>query len=210
MNNQELKKVVLEMGLDKVQARISRKKFIAKNDIELDNAFNEEAFFLQDGVKQYYEIAEKLNKAKYERVKRLKKRIKKMLTCDCLFLTLTFSDKKIDLKTTKRETRRKYVQRFLNDLKTNYVANIDFGEKNGREHYHALVMASDIDLTKWIYGAINVKHVITKDDHTNTRIAKYIAKLTNHAIKESVGNSRLLYSRLDYLKQECYNCSCNE
>ena len=148
MVNQELKKVVLEMGLDKVEARISRKIFIAREDKEIEDAFNERALFLQDGVREYYEVAEKLNKAKYERVKRLKKRIKNMLACDCLFLTITWSDKKIDLNNTKRETRRKYVQRFLNDLKTNYVANIDFGEKNGREHYHALVMASDIDLSK--------------------------------------------------------------
>ena len=202
MVNRELKKKVLEMGLDKIQASISLQKYKAKNEQELDNAFEREAFFLQEPIREYYETAERLNKAKYERVKRLKKRITKMLAYDCLFLTLTFSDQKIDLESTKQETRRKYVQRFLNDLRVNYVANIDFGEKNGREHYHALVCKSKIDPSLWSYGALNIKRVITSDQDTNKRLAKYIAKLTNHAIKESVGNTRILYSRLDYLKSD--------
>lgn len=200
----ELKKHVLECGLDKVQARISKQKYIAyleKDDALFERTLGEESIFLQEAIRPMWQEAERLNKAKYERVKRLKNRIAHMLASECVFITLTFSDAKIDLNETKRETRRKYVQRFLNDLKANYVANIDFGEKNGREHYHALVQLSAIDCHKWIYGAMNVQRVRSERESTDIKLAKYIAKLTNHAIKESVQNNRIMYSRLDYSLQ---------
>ena len=188
------------MGLDKVQSRLSKCKYLAyinKDEKAFDKTLAEESFYLQNKIKPLWEEAERVNNAKYERVKRLKRRISKMLDKPCLFLTLTFSDSKIDLNNTKRETRKKYVQRFLNGLGANYVANIDFGEKNGREHYHALVQLSEIDPLAWSYGALNLQRV-RSDVDSDVKLAKYIAKLTNHAIKESVYNNRIMYSRIDY------------
>lgn len=112
----------------------------------------------------------------------------------CLFLTLTFTDS--TLSSTTPETRRKYVRRFLKSQCPVYVANIDFGGKNGREHYHALVRSEKIDYRLWHkLGAIKGEHVRTSETDL-TRTAKYIAKLSKHAIKETAGKGvRIIYSR---------------
>ena len=121
---------------------------------------------------------------------------------DCLFLTFTFRDK--TLNNTSAYTRRRYVKYFLNALNVPYVANIDFGKKNEREHYHAVVQIGRVDYSKWKYGAINgikIRNDIKYDDdgvitsESVEKIARYVAKLTNHAIKETTRRSVIMYSR---------------
>ena len=137
--------------------------------------------------------AEKINHASFCRAVRLKKRITEIFESGpCVFLTLTFTD--FVLSRTSPETRRAYVKRFLTALGAVYVANKDFGEKKGREHYHALVATDKVNPKLWKYGAINIKRVNTTD-LDKTRIAKYISKLTNHAIKATTKRSVLMYSR---------------
>jgi len=118
-----------------------------------------------------------------------------LLNGDCLFLTLTFNDN--TLNQTSAETRRKYVRRYLKQFNCAYVANIDFGSENGREHYHAVINTSRIDLALWrSYGNINVERVRNKSIELNkTRLSKYISKLSNHAIKETTRRCCLIYSR---------------
>lgn len=140
--------------------------------------------------------AGKINHAKHQRVKRLRAKIQFMLdNFDCAFLTFTFTDFCLD--STSDRSRRKYVQRALNSLDVHYVGNQDFGKKNGREHYHAVVacVPTDEQLSAWSqYGFYKVKKIRnTKDDVT--RLSKYVAKLTNHAIKETNKRSVMLYSR---------------
>ncbi len=132
--------------------------------------------------------------AHLERVLRLKKRIKSILNSKhCLFITFTFTND--ILAKTSAQTRRKYVTRYLNLFCGDYVANIDFGSKTDREHYHA-VLGFDILLHTpiWKYGFINIKH-ITKTDKTDTKLAKYVAKLTNHAIKETAKGNKMIYAK---------------
>ena len=143
----------------------------------------------------FNEIA-KIDNASCHRASRLRSRIESMLlNGDCLFLTLTFNDK--TLNDTSADTRRQYVRKYLKQFNCPYVANIDYGADNGREHYHAVVNSSHIDLSKWrIYGNINVQRVRNKSiDLDKTRLAKYISKLSNHAIKETTKRSCLIYSR---------------
>lgn len=122
---------------------------------------------------------------------RLRKRIENMITNnDCLFLTLTFTDDV--LSTTSFDTRKKYVLRFLNNLNCAYVGNVDYGSENGREHYHCVVAIDNVSCYDWLYGAINFKRIINKN---SLALAKYVAKLTNHALKETTNNSRIIYSR---------------
>lgn len=111
-----------------------------------------------------------------------------------LFLTLTFKDSVFE--TTSKETRRRYVRRYLKKYCNRYVANIDFGEENGREHYHAVVDGlKDIDFREWHkYGGLKSRHIKTKEQQAEI-ISSYITKLTNHAIKNSTNNERLIYSR---------------
>lgn len=99
------------------------------------------------------------------------------------------------MNSTSEETRRKYVRRFLKENCICYVANKDFGARNGREHYHAVVLLkSKINYSKWNYGSINGQK-IRLNGTSDVRLSKYIAKLTNHAIKETCKRNALIYSR---------------
>jgi hypothetical protein len=113
---------------------------------------------------------------------------------DSTFITLTFNDR--TLNRTSQETRRRYVSRFLKSLNCEYVGNIDFGEENEREHYHAVISCRiPQDKAKiWRrYGNINFEKVRHTTD--NVKLSKYIVKLSNHAIKDSTKRVCLLYSR---------------
>lgn len=163
--------------------------------------------------------AEKIIKAEYNRITRLRSRISLFLNCKepTNFLTLTFSDK--ILQNSTPTDRRRYVQRYLKSQSSYYIANIDYGEKKGREHYHAVILGK-IDLEPWRkYGHIlsekvgNRKELTRKnvpkryrnlDEPTQKRlmladtekkISKYVAKLTNHAIKETTKRSVMIYSK---------------
>ena len=150
------------------------------------------------------EEARKINKASYNRVKRLRDKISVMLESPCVFLTLNFSDKV--LKETTEQTRRKYVTLYLKQFGCMYVANKDFGsdkeytDRKGnkrkgtsREHYHALVCIDRLPMN-WTYGYQFLEHVRVKSS-SDIKLSKYISKLTNHAIKETTKRSCVIYSR---------------
>lgn len=142
---------------------------------------------------------EKINHAEYERTKRLKKRIRAMLTSGtCLFLTLTFTNDTLANTTPKQ--RRVAVVRYLKQFKCQYIANIDFGKdktKTMREHYHAVIQSENIDFASWRkYGNINCQRIRSRNIEVDkTKLAKYVAKLSNHAIKETTKRGSLIYSR---------------
>ena len=155
--------------------------------IELNNKFKD--FFGND-----WNIAMKLNHNEYKRVRRLKeKMLDSVLSNKALFLTLTFNSDTIARTTIP--TRRRYVARYLKSQSAFYIANIDFGARNGREHYHAVIVGQSIDYKAWhSLGAIKgLKIAPTRND--TTRVSKYVAKLSNHAIKETTKQFRLIYSR---------------
>lgn len=122
-----------------------------------------------------------------------KKRVNKMLESMALaynglyFVTLTFTDEK--LNSTNERTRHRYAVEWLNNNCLDYVANIDYGGKTQREHYHAVVALRDIhNLTEWQNGFKSVKSV-SYDATSKQRLGKYLVKLTNHAGK--VGSGRI-------------------
>jgi hypothetical protein len=143
----------------------------------------------------FFREAHKLNSASRQRVKRLRGRVEDViLNGNAIFLTLTFTDEV--LEKTSPETRRKYVTRFLKSQCAFYVANLDCGSQNHREHYHAIVQPNGekIDLAAWEYGAINSKRVHASEQ-APLRLSKYVAKISNHALKDTAKCSRLIYSR---------------
>lgn len=141
---------------------------------------------------ELYRECEKIANADVSRRKRLQKRIKTMLfSGTCYFLTLTFSDDV--LNSTSNDTRRRYVSSYLKDISSAYVGNIDFGKNNGREHYHAVVRCDSIS-REWSYGFSN-SQLIRNTDNDSIRLAKYVGKLTNHAIKQTTKRNALIYSR---------------
>lgn len=148
-----------------------------------------------------------LDKFYFEKIRRPHKvqtyramnRIKKILynsSKGCAFLTFTFND--LTLSKTTRETRRRYVSRYLKRFGgADYIANIDFGKLNHREHYHAIISEPRLDadtLRKWSkLGTINIEPIRVK---SKSKLGGYITKLYNHSIKASTGvNNRLIYAR---------------
>lgn len=102
---------------------------------------------------------------------------------DVRFVTFTFTDEV--LAKTNEKTRHKYVQRFLEEHCMDYIANVDYGSKNGREHYHAVV-GDSIRLSEWPYGRVDFRKAGQRDAD-KLRVSKYINKLSNHAGKETAG-----------------------
>lgn len=153
--------------------------------------------YAERDLKKWQEC-ERISNAHRSRVCRLRKRTEDMvLNSDCIFLTLTFNDKALQRRNA--DSRKQAVKRYLNDLNVPYVANIDFGKKNHREHYHALVGSDKIDYSLWHkFGAIKGKKV-RNNITDNDKIVKYIAKLTNHAIKETTKRNAIIYSRKKYV-----------
>lgn len=144
---------------------------------------------------ELWQEAKRINNASYHKTKRLKSKIIDMLTSgSCIFLTLTFTNDV--LNKTNKDTRKKYIIRALKTMSNTYIANIDYGSKKEREHYHAIVLADKVSQAQWQYGNLDFERVRTNEDTSPVKIAKYITKLTNHAIKETVKQNRVIYSRL--------------
>lgn len=162
---------------------------------------------------ELYEECNRMVNADTQRKKRLKKRIQGIFDKGrTYFVTLTFNDGA--LKNLSADTRREYVTTFLKSISSDYVANIDFGSKSGREHYHAVIYCTLLDDIKyfyskrygWInidaeplmqwrkYGWFSVKSCGI-DNTDKSRLAWYVSKLANHAVKETTKRNVLIYSR---------------
>lgn len=214
----KFKKIIVELGLDSKLRSLRREvykhygilEYLNHNpdlEIALDCLSDFESSIDSDLLRVCYN----LNRSFYRRRKLCSDRIKFMLeNGNCLFLTFTFTDDKLD--STSFDYRRKSVARYLADYNTLYVANIDFGVKDEyvdklgvsrkgthREHYHAVIMCDEVDYSNWQFGALNGLKVRKLEDHV--AIATYMNKLTNHAFKSSTLSvedyfkSRVIYSK---------------
>lgn len=139
--------------------------------------------------------------------KRIEKCVEHYHYSNCYFITLTFDD--LHLNRTSAEYRRSYVSKFLKRHFLNYVANIDFGSENEREHYHAIVF-TDHDLVcerfneKFVYPEINdysmgfysIKPVFNAFSD-RAALSKYMIKLKFHSSKDSTQFQKPIYSRKD-------------
>lgn len=110
-----------------------------------------------------------------------------------VFGTLTFTDKVLDK--TCRRTRARYVTKFLNKETFHYIANIDFGTQNDREHYHFIAMIEKkMDLNNWKYGGNKVDYVPIDSGEIQS-VKNYLLKLNNHSYKESTKQHRIIRDR---------------
>lgn len=205
--NIEEKCLIYEHGLDKIFRR-ARKCHWQGYDEPLDDFKN---CYGEDMAR----VCKNLDDARYHRAKRARKRIGcSVLSGNAFFLTLTFRDEVFT--NTNEETRRRYVSRALRDIGEKYIANIDYGSKREREHYHAIVEPKSDrlaswnngrrkyenvpDLREWInnYGFVTIEPIGSTEEDMR-KVAKYTAKLGAHAVKEStlkgVNPPRLIYSR---------------
>lgn len=210
MTDYALKSSVLKSGLIKVYRDVRKSlwyNFDGDQKKYTKYSF-ESALTLDNDFRKMYPIewneCSKISHNDFKRKLRLKKRIKDIIEeikedKYIYFVTLTFSDSTLD--STSAITRRRYVSRFLKDIGLKYVANIDFGGQNNREHYHAVLSTiSPVNYAKmakkWGNGIKFEKIRLSNDNRTTEeRLAKYISKLTNHAIKETTKRSVIIYSR---------------
>lgn len=181
----------LSVGIDKAQRKLSRAIFHGRLNImellELQKQFDEVH------GQGSFKLGLALNQSRYKRKQRVQDRITYMIFQGACFLTMTFAQSVLD--STSEDTRRQYVRRWLKAFSTNYVANIDYGGKKGREHYHAVVMCDYVDVpSSWLGGFMNAKQIYRSHDNIQA-ISKYIAKLTNHALKQNAQLKRIIYSK---------------
>lgn len=196
MLNYQRKALLLSNGLTKKVKKLSRlTRQLYENDKMEDIEMETFLFCCENNCSiEDVEDCKKINDATYHRDIRCKTKIECILSYSesPVFLTLTFTDE--TLSKTSQKTRRKYVVEYLKSQSAIYVANIDYGGKNGREHYHAIVIGK-VDRTKWSkYGSINFKIIHNSEDDIK-RVSKYVSKLTNHAIKNTTKGNRVIYSR---------------
>ena len=193
-NDKALKEAILNDNLDIVfnKARLEAFKGNGEPLEALKNTYG----------KDVARVTANINNSKRKKYKRCRHRIEQMvLDGNAWFVTLTFSDK--TLERTSKDTRRQYVRRNLQKHFEIYVANIDYGSKNEREHYHALIYCQH-DPTNEIkafwdkYGFSKVEQVRTTEDDA-IRTTKYVVKLTRHALKETTqkgqSTDRVIYSK---------------
>lgn len=200
----QYKKYILDNNIQSDVSLIKYNTFMNKlyNDMDVSLYYyltNKELKIMYDSLADKFGFlsileAMRINNAKHHKVLRLKKRVESIISYNnSIFLTLTFTNKV--LSKTKEKTRREYVTKFLKSLSNNYVANIDYGKRNNREHYHALVQVDFVDHTLWKYGAINFERVSYETTDTRDKLSLYIAKLTNHAIKVTTKRHNLIYPK---------------
>jgi len=199
MSDYELKAMVISSGMVSEVKRIRNALFRGSsippkypNSLDYETAKYEADFLSKNQTEEWQECLRCVNND-YQRVERLRERINHFLQLgNCIFLTLTFTDE--TLSKTSPATRRKYVTLYLKSVSDYYVANIDYGAKNGREHYHAIVVADNVDFSSWRkYGNINGRHV--RSGSKPDQLAKYVSKLTNHAIKTTNKRCVIIYSK---------------
>lgn len=202
--NYKLKAKVLSTDLPKKVNKLRKKEYRLHSYIdehfdqirkECDDTYCD--LVLAYGYDEFQE-AIRINNANWQRFKRICQRVTQYLHFPCVFLTLTFTNDVLDQ--TTEQTRRKYVSRMLKSVSNHYVANIDYGKDDRythREHYHCLVLGklrkSDF---KWWEEHCGFTHIRTvKRTKSEEAVSMYIAKLTNHAIKDSTRRHVYIYSR---------------
>lgn len=110
-----------------------------------------------------------------------------------IFGTLTFNEEA--LTKTSKVTRRRYVARFLTSQCESYIANIDYGDENEREHYHFVAMVKNkIKKDSWKYGFDSYR-TIPQTRQGLQKVKSYLLKLNNHSYKTSTRNERVIMNK---------------
>lgn len=140
-------------------------------------------------------------KSRYQKCSRIKKRFVYLLTrCDYIwFITFTFDNYYIS-KTDR--TKRDLMKSVLNTHDFKYMLNIDYGKKTEREHYHCILGTNiNFDVNQFIqvnYPCHCLAIQCKKGKKDFVKLSKYINKLTNHCLKSTTKNRRMLYNFKGY------------
>lgn len=93
-------------------------------------------------------------------------------------VTLTFNDE--TLAATTSEIRRKEVRKYLTARFERFVACIDYGAQNAREHYHALVSTRK-EGGKGMRWSLGFEHY--SRTYSSAEAGKYALKASSYAVK---------------------------
>lgn len=190
-----IKARVLSIGLPKILRQISWTLYSNNIEDSVPLLANEMGYSWQEII-----TAMQINSAYYKKLGRVKRKLTKMEECcfqnqnlKMVFLTFTFNN--YSLTHNNADSLKQAVRRFLKKYAIKYVANVDYGSRNGRKHFHAVALIDgELNYKLWNYGALNGRKV-NLNESASKRMSKYITKLSLHAIKESTQFNRLIYSR---------------
>ena len=208
MKNIEKRRAVLSDGSYQNYTALRKKAFTEKEPEKVYSIqVNEDTGEVLPGMKlnqDYFNLdeetlteCERIRNAKNKQRQKIEDHIKflfELQNCDLYFATFNFNDEAL---TKKEDTRKQLIRRLLNKVCEDYILNIDYGEKKGREHYHAIVAIRKKNETKHLnefghlkleeldsynYGNYDLEEIKT-DDLDKVRLARYITKLTMHSVK---------------------------
>ena len=194
----EISQVMKEGAISKIYKKRKAERFGYDEDIETGEIKIASKYAQKKADSENLGLEFRLYKSNARRKQKIREKVASMIkTNHAYFITLTFSEEFLARDTTE-ETRRRYITRFLKSETLEYIANLDYGKKNEREHYHAIVrIGKPIDFKKYqkiFKSNINAERIILKDTSVKL-LSKYINKLTNHALKETGHAKRIIFSR---------------
>lgn len=171
---------ILTENLESVVSNLKWNEFLDKND-KRRNYTEEQINIIKTLLfkdEKEYKQAEQLANNKYARKNRYRKHIKEIIKEKSYFVTFTLNDTAINYKL---KTLRDELTTVLKKNFKKYIANVDYGKTTERLHFHAIIQTDQPHKEIWKYGFTDWKEIYNKDDN---RLAKYINKLTNHALKD--------------------------
>lgn len=139
------------------------------------------------------------------RKKRCKKKVNQLINYSLskglkpVFATFTISPEYYN------QSLNYYLLKLKRLLKNNfdmYIINVDYGSLNDRLHFHCVLSDTIKDLSKWSkdmalwgIGAINCEKIRVNNKTALFKINNYLNKLSNHALKDTTKQTKLIYSR---------------
>lgn len=184
------------------------RKYIFLNKLEVLDPQRVENIKRQFNLKYgSWELMDNINKNRWKKKRRIEERIYfYVASSNAWWITLNFNDHALSLS---EDTRRQYVRRYFAKHYPHYVANIDYGSNKeyidrkgnkriatNREHYHAVILSDNRPNIQWEHGFSHIEKINIHKLSLH-KITLYITKLSNHALKNSTKNKRIIYSK-DY------------
>lgn len=148
----------------------------------------------------YEHVLQNHKKAIWKLQHRISDRVQHMIESEknVYFLTFTFNDENLPLNDTQKILSGNTLHDFMIDNNVlMYVANVDYGKKNGRFHWHAVALSENpFSHEFWTMGTVNFKKV--PKTSIPLKLTRYIIKLKRHATK--VVDPIAIYYPLRYKK----------
>lgn len=192
---------------------LSYKKYLYLLDKSQNNREKYQGYFSDDELDECFKIYNATRQRKRNNWYELCKwvyaidKIPRYKNSKILFGTLTFTNE--TLAKTNPRTRQRYITWFLKDRSLHYIANIDFGKKNNREHYHFVALVDEkLSCKDWKYGSSKFQFVALESKDLK-RTKNYLLKLNNHSYKDSTKQTRIIRDRNKDSIQELIDTVCD-